>query len=65
MNPLNLEEVCAYVNENIDKFHKHRAEIISQLTLKKLISKNPYLFRAKNINRASELIEGTLEAILV
>lgn len=64
MNVLNLEEVCAYVNENIDQFHKHRIEIISTLTLNQLISKNPYLFRAKNITKASELIESTLEAFL-
>ncbi len=64
MKPLNLDEVCLYVNENIDAFHKHRVEIISNLDLKKLVNKNPYLFRAKNITKASELIEGTLEAFL-
>jgi hypothetical protein len=64
MNPLNIEEVCTYVNENIDKFHNHRVLITSKITLKQLISKNPYLFRAKNITKASELIEGTLNAFL-
>ena len=64
MNPLNLEEVCTYVNENIDKFHAHRIEITSKVKLGQLISKNPYLFRAKNIIKASELIEGTLDAFL-
>lgn len=64
MDPLNLEEVCTYVNENIDKFHKRKIDIIKALTLRQLISKNPYLFRAKNITKASELIEETLEAFL-
>jgi hypothetical protein len=64
MNPLNNDEVCAYVNENIDAFHLRRIEITGTLTLGQLISKNPYLFRAKNITRASELIEGTIDAFL-
>jgi hypothetical protein len=64
MKPLNLDEVCNYVNENIDAFHRRRIKITGTLTLRKLISKNPYLFRAKNITRASELIEGTLGAFL-
>jgi len=64
MNSLNLEEVCLYVNQTIEKFHQNRIQIVSNLTLEKLISKNPYLFRAKNINLASELIISTLEAFL-
>ncbi len=64
MNALDIEEVCDYVNVSIDAFHLHRIKIISTLTLGQLIAKNPYLFRAKNISRASELIEGTLEAFL-
>jgi hypothetical protein len=64
MNSLNLDEVCVYVNEHIDTFHKRRIEIISNLTLNRLIDKNPYLFRAKNVTQASELIGSTLEAFL-
>lgn len=62
MNSLNLEEVCQYVNEHIDQFHLRRIEALSELKLGKLIGKNPYLFRAKNINKASELIEGAFTA---
>ena len=64
MKPLDLNEVCEYVNQNIDAFHKRRVEITASLNLTQLISKNPYLFRAKNITTASELIEGTLDAFL-
>lgn len=64
MRPLNLNDVCNYVNQTINNFHLHRIEIISNLSLKQLINKNPYLFRAKNITLASELIEDTLEAFL-
>lgn len=64
MKPLELGEIYTYVNDNIDRFHTRRIEIVSSLSLSKLIQKNPYLFRAKNITRASELIEGTMDAFL-
>src|SRR5688572_4571240 len=64
MNPLNLDEVRQYVNDNIDDFHRRRKQILSLLTLSTLLKKNPYLFRAKNITKASELVEGTMSAFL-
>jgi len=64
LNSLDLDEICQFVNSNIDEFHRRRVEIISNLKLDKLIKKNPYLCRAKNITKASELIDGTLEAFL-
>ena len=64
MNPLNLDEVRKYVNENIDDFHRRRTQRLSELTLNELLKKNPYLFKAKNITLASELIEGTMSAFL-
>ena len=64
MSELIIAEVYDYVNANIENFHHNRIGIISNLRLSKLTSKNPYLFRAKNINKASELIDGTLEAFL-
>lgn len=64
MKKINIENVNEFVNENIVAFHNRRIVIISELSLGKLTNKNPYLFRAKNITKASELIEGTLEAFL-
>lgn len=64
MNELNMEEVCQFVNENIVCFHRKRCNSLSTLNLNKLIQKNPYLFKAKNINKASALIENFLEAFL-
>lgn len=64
MNPLNLEDVKDYVNKNIGEFHEHRLKILHDLTLSHLIKKNPYLFRAKNITTAHELIVSTMEAFL-
>jgi len=63
-NSIDLEEVKNYVNENIDDFHERRLLIISELTLDRLTSKNPYLLRAKNLTKASDVIEQTLEAFL-
>jgi len=64
MNPLDLGEVRDFVNANIEDFHQRRIGSLEQLTLKRLLTKNPYLFRAKNITTAGELVEGLLEAFL-
>lgn len=64
MKPFDLKEVRQYVNDNIDDFHLNRIRILSDLKLNQLIRKNPYLFRAKNILKASELVEGTMSAFL-
>ncbi|MBN2007593.1 MAG: cytosolic protein [Anaerolineae bacterium] len=64
MNPLNLEEVSLYVNEAVVTFHQHRIESLERLRLDKLLEKNPYLFKAKYITRAGELMENLLGAFL-
>ncbi|MDO9545330.1 MAG: PmeII family type II restriction endonuclease [Pelolinea sp.] len=64
MNKLNINELNQYVNENIVLFHEKRINCIQNLTLEKLIKKNPYLFKAKNIETANDLISGFLEAFL-
>jgi len=64
MNSIDLHQVCNYVNENIVGFHKHRIKLLEELKLERLLRKNPYLFKAKNITTASELISGLLDAFL-
>jgi hypothetical protein len=64
MKIISMPDVCDYVNTNIVAFHQNRLNIIKKLTLKQLICKNPYLFKAKNISTASELINSTLDAFL-
>ena len=64
VNTISQVQVIEFVNSNITDFHGKRLQILSKLTLHKLIDKNPYLFRAKNINLASELIENTMSAFL-
>jgi hypothetical protein len=64
MNPLCLDEVNVYANENIVSFHQKRIESLESLKLNKLLKKNPYLFRAKNITTAGDLMNGLLDAFL-
>lgn len=64
MNPLDLDLVRTYVNDNIDDFHRRRISSLEDLNLRKLLTKNPYLFKAKNVIKATELVEGFLEAFL-
>jgi hypothetical protein len=52
-----------FVHENIDSFHARRIENIRALKLNQVLkNKNPYLFRAKNLIRADELVAALLDA---
>ena len=64
MNPLCLDELNTYVNENIVRFHEARIASLEGLKLPRLLKKNPYLFRAKNITTAGQLIGGLVDAFL-
>lgn len=64
MKPLNLNDVRDYVNENIVAFHQQRLKSLEELRLEKLLTKNPYLFKAKNLLTANALIEDLLSAFL-
>jgi hypothetical protein len=64
MDKINLEDIRKYVNENIVDFHERRIKSLEEMEIKTLIKKNPYLFKAKNIQTAGELISSLLEAFL-
>ncbi len=65
MKNLSLKEVNKYVNNNIVTFHENRISTLKALDLKKVLKdKNPYLFKAKNITVASDLIKDFLDARL-
>jgi hypothetical protein len=64
MNSLDLDQVREYVNENIVHFHRNRIKSLEKLTLDHLLRRDSYLFRAQNLNVASELIQSLLEAFL-
>ena len=65
MGKLNLSDVKEFVNKNICVFHSNKLKVLKSLKLKDVLKKkNPYLFRAKNIIVASDLIDSILDAFL-
>jgi hypothetical protein len=65
MNKLDLDEVRKYVEANISDFHYKRVEKLGSLKLKTILRrKNPYLFKAKNILTAQELIQAIVDAYI-
>ncbi|OQY83205.1 MAG: cytosolic protein [Anaerolineae bacterium UTCFX3] len=65
MRQLNSSEVVAFIEENIGDFHKRRAASLRKLQLAQVLKKkNPYLFKAKNINDAHDLVKLLLDAHL-
>ncbi len=65
MGRLGLTDVRSYVENHIGSFHKKRLESLGDLELREVLArKNPYLFKAKNILTAGELVKTLLDAYL-
>jgi hypothetical protein len=65
MGRITESEIRKYIEQTIPSFHSRRLESLSGLELKEVMKrKNPYLFKAKNVNTASELVTGILDAHL-
>jgi hypothetical protein len=65
MVSIKIEDVSQYVEENIGIFHNGRLESLKKLKLNKILErKNPYLFKAKNILLAQDLVKILLDAHL-
>jgi len=65
MNSINTDDVRAYVKENIGSFHVNRLQSLKGLKLSNILRrKNPYLFKAKNILLAQDLVRILLDAYL-
>ena len=66
MKRLQLQQVYNYVESHISIFHQKRLDYVQNKVdlLKILRQKNPYLFKAKNILTAQDLIKGFLDAFL-
>ncbi|MBS1807209.1 MAG: cytosolic protein [Acidobacteria bacterium] len=65
MMPVTIQEITAYIERNIQEFHRRRLESLAKLKLKKvLLRKNPYLYRAKDIIDAHDLVKSLLDAHL-
>lgn len=63
MNKLNLQDVLQYVEQNIGTFHQKRIQTLDSLKLSKVLKrKNPYLFRAKYVLTADEIVRGIIDA---
>lgn len=62
-NPELNKSVIEYVENNIATFHKKRIDSLDSLKLKTVLKrKNPYLFKAKYILTAEELIRSLVDA---
>lgn len=65
MKKLNLKDVSQYVEENIGTFHQKRIAGLNDLKLKRVLSKkNPYLFKAKYILTAQDIIKSLTDAFI-
>jgi hypothetical protein len=65
MAKITEKEITKYVEALIPDFHKRRLESLKSLKLRNILKrKNPYLFKAKNVTSAPELVLGILEAHL-
>lgn len=65
MKKLNLKDVSQYVEQNIGIFHLSRITAIDNLKLKKVLEKkNPYLFKAKYILNAQDIIKSFTDAFI-
>ncbi|PIQ11495.1 MAG: cytosolic protein [Ignavibacteriales bacterium CG18_big_fil_WC_8_21_14_2_50_31_20] len=63
MKKLSIESVNKYVEQNIATFHEKRIQSLDTLKLSKVIKrKNPYLFKAKNVLTADQIIRGIVDA---
>lgn len=65
MQKLKIEDIYQYIEDNIGNFHTSRINRLSDLKLNKVLQKkNPYLFKAKNILTAEELVKGLTDAFI-
>ncbi len=63
MQKLKINDVLEYVEDNIGIFHNKRLSSLDKLKLSKVLKrKNPYLFKAKNVLTANEIIKGIVDA---
>lgn len=65
MNPIEIADVKVWVEHNIGNFHRSRLDSLKTLKLDTILKrKNPYLYKAKNILVASDLVKNVLDAYL-
>lgn len=58
-------EISQYIEENIGTFHQKRIDSLNKLKLKTVLKKkNPYLFKAKYLLTAEQIIKGLTDAFI-
>lgn len=66
MAKFRIDDVKKYVEDNVGSFHSKRLNCLEQLKLNKILKrKNPYLYKAKNILTAQDLLKNLLDAHLL
>jgi hypothetical protein len=65
MKPLDLNDIVRFIEDNIGTFHAKRLDSLQNLKLRTILKrKNLYLFKAKNILTAQDIVKGLLDAHL-
>ncbi len=65
MKSITQQEIADYVEANIQVFHQRRLDNLQKLKLMNVVrQKNPYLFKAKNVNTAQDFVKTILDARL-
>lgn len=65
MNKELLDKITKFVETNISEFHAARIAKLQTLNLKVLLQrKNPYMFKAKNIVTAGQMVESLATAYM-
>jgi hypothetical protein len=63
MEKLKLNDVTQYVEQHIGTFHQKRIKSLDGLSLKNVLKrKNPYLFKAKYVFTAEQIVRGLVDA---
>lgn len=63
MEKINLKEVSEYVEKHIGVFHQKRIQSLDGLKLSQVLKrKNPYLFKAKYVLTAEQIIRAIVDA---
>lgn len=63
MKKLNIKDVVQYVEKNIGAFHEKRIQSLDNLKLLNVLKrKNPYLFKAKYVLTADQIVRGIVDA---
>jgi hypothetical protein len=63
MRELNLSKVTDYVNLHISEFHTKRIQSLDNLALMDVLQrKNPYLYKAKNMQTSEMIVRGIVDA---